>query len=754
MKAGKAFMEKKQYEAAVQSFTEAISIKPTLTVAYIQRGKAFENLNKLEEAVQDYSKAFELDPDDEMMAYEAGRLFSALGKHIEAVHMLNYSIKDNSDFLPAYYVKIKSLLVLVNYSEAILTCDQALLIKKSALNYFNHGMVSELLKDDTQAEADYRNSILIDKNFKESYIGLAKVLARNNGTDEALKLCSKILTYNTSYTDAYYTRSGIYYIKSDLINAISDISKAIELDPMNENYYFIRAGYYFEFKQSENALLDYSKAIVWNKENYSAYYKRALIYESMNRNSESVSDFTSFLELTESNSILAENRNKAKQKIYTLNKESNKPEIVITLPVVNSNGVIEVAFNEKSIRLQGKVSDKSLLASIKINDKDVNFDKNSNNPEFTLEISLDNTDKILIAAADIYNNLEFKSIKIVKTEIDGPVIGILAPFTSDYDEIFVPSEAPMLFIEGKLADQSLIKSIFIDSVEAKFLSDVINPDFSANINIAGKKEIKVTAIDVYGNKREKIFKLDRESAKILAENPMGKTWVIFIENSDYADFASLVGPSKDVSTMRSALSKYDIHNTIVKKNLSKEQMDKFFAIELRNLVKKEKVNSILIWYAGHGKFINETGYWIPIDAKIDDEYSYFSVNNLKASIQQYTSTTTHVLVITDACESGPSFYAAMRGAKKTECGDFTPTRFKSSQVFSSAGNELAADNSPFTKTFAKSLDYNNKSCITIDDIVVSVTESIGQGTKQSPRFGKIQGLDDEDGTFFFMKKTK
>ena len=134
-------------------------------------------------------------------------------------------------------------------------------------------------------------------------------------------------------------------------------------------------------------------------------------------------------------------------------------------------------------------------------------------------------------------------------------------------------------------------------------------------------------------------------------------------------------------------------------------------------------------------------------------YAHFNVNSLKAFMQTYTNYVTHVLVVTDACESGPSFYAAMRGAKKRECGDYEPTKYKSSQVFSSAGSELAADNSPFTKTFAKSLDYNINSCIAIDNIVISVTESIGN-TKQSPKFGNIQGLEDNGGTFFFMKKTQ
>jgi hypothetical protein len=170
-------------------------------------------------------------------------------------------------------------------------------------------------------------------------------------------------------------------------------------------------------------------------------------------------------------------------------------------------------------------------------------------------------------------------------------------------------------------------------------------------------------------------------------------------------------------------------------------------------MRSNRVNSLLIWYAGHGKFVNEAGYWIPIDAKRDDEFTYFNINALKASMQSYPKEVTHTLVITDACESGPSFYQAMRGASDIKsCDDWSATKLKSSQVFSSAGYELAVDNSQFTKTFANVLANNPNACLPIESIVQKVTNAVTKGNQQKPQFGKIAGLQDENGTFFFMTK--
>ena len=161
----------------------------------------------------------------------------------------------------------------------------------------------------------------------------------------------------------------------------------------------------------------------------------------------------------------------------------------------------------------------------------------------------------------------------------------------------------------------------------------------------------------------------------------------------------------------------------------------------------------MVWYAGHGKFISETGYWIPVDARRDDEYTYYNINNLKASMQAYSRFVTHTLVVTDACESGPTFYQAMRSdIRQRNCDDWQATRFKSSQVLSSAGYEMATDNSQFTRTFANMLRSNPNYCLPIENIVLKVTEVVSRTSNQRPKFGKISGLEDEGGTFFFISK--
>jgi len=251
----------------------------------------------------------------------------------------------------------------------------------------------------------------------------------------------------------------------------------------------------------------------------------------------------------------------------------------------------------------------------------------------------------------------------------------------------------------------------------------------------------------------KIEDIRDQDLSITANNPMGRTWVVFIENSNYEIFPRLDGPVKDFASIQKALANYQIHNIIHKKDMTKAEMERFFNIDLRDLVKLNKVNSLLIWYAGHGKFINDIGYWIPVDASRDNEFSYFSINILKVALNGYEDSVTHTLVVSDASESGPGFYSAMRMVyDNPKCDNTVIAGAKSAQVFSSAGYEQALDNSKFTATFANTLLNNRDACIPIETIVKYVTSAVSTETGQRPKFGKIQGMEDLNGTFFFMAK--
>jgi len=417
---------------------------------------------------------------------------------------------------------------------------------------------------------------------------------------------------------------------------------------------------------------------------------------------------------------------------------------------------MEIKGDKTTLLITGSLKDKSKIKSFTINNENVILVEKNGESDFLANISVSGIDKIILSAKDDYDNERVLNYAIRRTEINPPKVMIIAPYTSEEGQVFLESTTPNIAIQGKISDESPIKSITVGNFTASYNPNELNPAFTATLDVSNLNKFTVVAEDIYGNRKETEFVLNREGAGISATNPMGRTWVVFIENSSYETFASLDGPIKDISTMQRALANYQIHNIIHKKDMTKAEMERFFNIELRDQVKKNQVKSLMVYYAGHGKYINDVGYWIPVDAKRDDEFTYFNINALKAGLQGYSDVVVHTLVVSDACESGPGFYSASRAANDAPtCDNAQVAGAKSAQVFSSAGEayELAADNSKFTATFANVLMNNKNACIPIETIVKSVTAAVASDNKgQKPKFGRIQGLEDMLGTFFFISK--
>jgi tetratricopeptide (TPR) repeat protein len=752
-KAGNEFVENNKWDDAIAQFTSAIGAEPSNADYYFARGKAYVALQKLTEARADYEKAIVFEPKNAEVLVNLGSACNKLNDYQAALAYLNRASAIDKRNAGVYPEKVLTLIGLERFDQALRVSDTALIIKDTPSNYYWRGKVYVYLNNDVFARKEFEKSIAKDKKFAEPRLALAELLLKSGDIQGALDQCNEVIKIDDKNTSAYTTRSRVYKKNLDYPSAINDLSKNILIEPNNPDFYLLRGQCYQDFNQQTNAIADFTKYIALIPTNPDAFFARAKSYEDIMAYDKAMDDYKKITQIAEFNEKARKMLKDAQTRLYELNRETDPPSISLANPLP-ANDSINLRGDSKTLLITGKLADKSKIKSFTVNNETIQIAEKNGQYDFLANVNVDGANQLVLVATDDYENKKTLTFPLKKTEINPPVVKIVAPYTTDDGQISVDNNSQYLSIQGKVSDESKIKSISIDGVSGSYMSNELNPTFTASVDILNKSKIVVDAEDIYGNHQTTEFVLNRAGAEISATNPMGKTWAVFIENSAYSSFASLDGPQKDVNLMARAFGGYQIQNVIHKKDMTKEQMEKFFLVELRDLLKANQVKSLLIWYAGHGKFINEVGYWIPVDAKRDDEFTYFNLNTLRAAMETYLNYLTHTLVITDACESGPSFYQAMRGAddKKKSCDDWQATQFKSSQVFSSAGYELAVDDSQFTRTFAAALSNNPNACIPIDDIVSKVQAAVKGNNQQVPKFGKITGLKDENGTFFFVAK--
>jgi tetratricopeptide (TPR) repeat protein len=751
-RAGDDFFGTQNYRDAIEQYTRAIELDPDYDKAYIQRALCYTKLKDYPSASADFDRAIVFSDKDAELYFFSGQSYHLHGKNSDALNRLDKAVALKNNYLEAYQVRSEVYYQLERYKESLDDCLKCLKLKEDDRGYYNLAQVYEKLGMFTEAEEAYRKSIGKNRQLTGTHYALASMLHSQGNQDRALQAIEQVLQLEPKNLDGLILQSQILAAQGNYPRAIEVLSLASIDYPREPSVFLNRGDFYMLMNQSAFAVIDYSRVLELNPEMARVYYKRAEAYEAIMDYKKALKDYEKLLAMSRYDGTAQRLHEQATRRMFELNREDNRPEVTLMDPRSNRDNTVDIPRGIQVIGLTGLIRDESGIKSLQVNNYTVPVEKTDDGYQFLASVNVRESDQITIQVSDVYDNTETAVFIIRRTEVDPPVVQIIAPYGSENNLLYLDSNEPVIYIEGRVEDESRIRNIFIDSVSASYIPSDLNPSFSAMVNILNKNSIRVQAEDVFGNVSETVFTLNRD-AQAFGENPMGKTWAVFIENSGYESFASLEGPTKDVTLMKAALARYQVHNLIHKKDLTKQEMERFFAIELRDLIRSNRVNSVLIWFAGHGKFINETGYWVPVDATRDDEFTYFSINALKASMQSYPDFVTHTLVITDACESGPSFYQAMRSLpQERSCDDWEATRFKSSQVFSSAGYELAVDDSQFTRTFANVLANNPNACVPIESIVQKVTTAVVNSNQQKPQFGKIAGLEDENGTFFFIPK--
>lgn len=751
-KAGDDFAKANNFTDAIIQYTRAIELDPDYEKAYIQRADAFSRIGEHRSSAEDYDRALAFEEKDSEIYYFSGKEWHLYGDNRLALVRLTAAINLKSNFMEAYQTRWGVYMALLQYENALSDAKRCLKLKEDERSYFNLAQVYEKLEMYDEAEEAYQESLKKNKRVLETHFAYAQLLYRLEKYDAAEEEVNQVLELVPQHFEGILLQSQVLSAQGNYLRASETLSMASVQFPDEPLIYAYRGDVNSKMNQPAYAIIDYTKVIELEPSNAEVYYKRAGAYEAIRDYKKALVDYEKLLGMSKYDGTAQRLHEETTLRMFELNRESVKPMVVLVDPLSNDANTIDVSKDIMLLNVTGDIKDESEIKSLQVNGFSVPVEKTDEGFRFLATVNLTSSNQITVQVSDIYGNSETAIFPIRRTEIDAPVVRMIAPYGSENNILYLDNNDPMIYVEGVIEDESRITSIYIDSMMASYIPSDLNPHFTATLNVTNKSRFTIFVEDEFGNRAEVEFKLNRD-AQSFDENPMGKTWAVFIENSDYDSFTSLDGPGKDVTMMRSAIANYQIHNVIHKKNMSKSQLSKFFSIELRDMIRSNRVNSILIWYAGHGKYVNESGYWIPVDASRDDEFSYYNINALKAAMHAYPDFLKHTLVITDACESGPGFYQAMRSEiKERSCDDWTSSGFKSSQVFSSAGEEGAIDNSQFTRTFANVLINNPGNCVPIENIVLKVTSAVENNSRQTPQFGKIAGLEDEDGTFFFIPK--
>ncbi len=167
----------------------------------------------------------------------------------------------------------------------------------------------------------------------------------------------------------------------------------------------------------------------------------------------------------------------------------------------------------------------------------------------------------------------------------------------------------------------------------------------------GKTTIVLVAKDADGEilEEKRISVRRREIAVEAISDVVGNYFALVIGNNEHQHLKHLEKAVNDAEGVSNILrNKYGFEVTTLR-NATRYDI----VTELNKLRSKLTENdNLLIYYAGHGDLdaASDQGYWLPVDAELNNVARWVSINTITNTIRAMSAK--HVLVVADSCYSG------------------------------------------------------------------------------------------------------
>jgi tetratricopeptide (TPR) repeat protein len=222
------YLNKKDYQKAIEAYTEALKLNPRHAKAYFNRALAQFNLKNYDKAIEDATQAININPQYAEAYHNRGTAYASQARYTEALADIDQAIKLNPQLAEAY---------------------------------FSRGVINQALGKIDVAITEYTRAITLDPKLFKAYFNRGAAYYKNKDYDKALHDFDQAILLNPEEAAAYWARGSVYADKKEYDKAIADLSKAISLAPTDTKFYFKRAEVYCAQGRKELATADENKII-------------------------------------------------------------------------------------------------------------------------------------------------------------------------------------------------------------------------------------------------------------------------------------------------------------------------------------------------------------------------------------------------------------------------------------------------------------------------------------------------------------
>ena len=231
--------------------------------------------------------------------------------------------------------------------------------------------------------------------------------------------------------------------------------------------------------------------------------------------------------------------------------------------------------------------------------------------------------------------------------------------------------------------------------------------------------------------------------------PVGNYRALIIANEDYDYWQNLSTPIQDQARIGTILEQkfrmmVEEHNDLNRDEFLSEIYDFF-----KNAGPSD---NLVVYYAGHGEELDETGFWIPVDAEKNKDFDWIDINHIKRYAK--ASKAKSILFLVDSCFSGTiSRGISFQNLDRSVSSDRSLVRVAiSSGKFDQNSADVGPQDrrySPFARALYDSLrDFNEP--FNSKELYDKLISNFPKDLDQEPQWGIVKNTNHSGDDFEFI----
>ncbi len=257
---GVALAFRGEYPAAVEDFTQVISLAPSAE-AHFKRAECYCAMGEFGKVVADCTQALALEPGRAETHYYRGAGLRQLGRVREAAVDLLRAVKLDPKLSTAWFELGMAFEAIGQLEDAQRALTRAIEQTPTIPRYLgSRGRVHAALGRHAAAVEDL-SAALEEEISVELLLARARSLAELRQTESALRDCDDALSLDPVCAAAYCARGEAQLAAGEPEKALAELGKAIRLDSRYAPSYRVRGDVHSQVERWEDACADYSRGL-------------------------------------------------------------------------------------------------------------------------------------------------------------------------------------------------------------------------------------------------------------------------------------------------------------------------------------------------------------------------------------------------------------------------------------------------------------------------------------------------------------